>query len=425
MHNDVAEAITSLVRAASRLNSPDSEATEIADEVNPLLAALDEVAWAAAEEELLAAGINRSTVSALAHLHRRQIGLNPHHTGYDRRLQAVPAGHPIDTIILENAAIGRVTDELSEMIDSIAAVAIPPAEFLDRLRRSAQALSEVKNHHARVQGVLLPRLERRGLQGLTRTLWAYYGGVRSRLTALHALLAGAPSDPSELRAALSATVPALLKSLYAGIEREDRVLVPLLLRLLTEEEWADIWRDSQSCGWCLVQPGTEYSPSDASGQPEEAGAEWVDRVRFAAGELSVSQLRGVFAALPFDLTFVDENDAVRFFTEGPDRLFQRTRSVIGRKVQNCHPPSSLRQVNRILGDFRRGRRDVAEFWFDRRGQFVHVRYFAVRDSTGAYRGTLEVAQDLTRLRALHGEQRILMDRSAESDIDVSAESVRA
>ena len=103
----------------------------------------------------------------------------------------------------------------------------------------------------------------------------------------------------------------------------------------------------------------------------------------------------------------DADDRVRYFSEGPARIFARSRAILGRKVQHCHPPSSVGVVEQILSDFRKGRQDVAEFWIQLRGRFVHIRYFAVRDESRAYLGTLEVTQDLTPLRALQGEQRLL------------------
>jgi uncharacterized protein len=121
----------------------------------------------------------------------------------------------------------------------------------------------------------------------------------------------------------------------------------------------------------------------------------------------VEQLAAVFATLPLDLTFVDADDRVAFFTEGPDRIFARSKAIIGRKVQHCHPPRSVETVERILSDFRAGRENVAEFWIDFHGKFVHIRYFAVRDREGKYLGTLELTQDVAPLKALSGERRLL------------------
>ena len=144
--------------------------------------------------------------------------------------------------------------------------------------------------------------------------------------------------------------------------------------------------------------------SRAESLPESVGK---GLVVLPTGALSLEQLKAVFATLPVDLTFVDADDRVRFFSEGQNRVFARPKAIIGRKVQHCHPPRSVDVVERILADFRSGRQDVAEFWIDFKGRFVHIRYFALRDETGGYLGTLEVTQDLTRERALSGERRLL------------------
>jgi DUF438 domain-containing protein len=111
--------------------------------------------------------------------------------------------------------------------------------------------------------------------------------------------------------------------------------------------------------------------------------------------------------LPLDVTFVDEHDTVRYYSGTPDRIFPRSPAVIGRRVQNCHPSGSVHIVNRILDSFRQGKQDVAEFWISLGGKFVHIRYFAVRDAAGAYKGCLEVSQDATAIRNLQGEKRLL------------------
>ena len=125
--------------------------------------------------------------------------------------------------------------------------------------------------------------------------------------------------------------------------------------------------------------------------------------------MTAQQIALMLTHLPVDVTFVDENDAVRFYSATAERLFQRDPAIIGRKVQKCHPPASVHRVQRILDDFRAGRRSVAEFWIQMGGKFVHIRYFALRDEQGAYRGTLEVTQDVTAIRALQGERRLLAE----------------
>jgi hypothetical protein len=129
------------------------------------------------------------------------------------------------------------------------------------------------------------------------------------------------------------------------------------------------------------------------------------------GALSAEQIDLMLTALPVDITFVDENDEVRFFSQTRERIFPRSPAIIGRKVQNCHPPQSVDRVQRILNDFRAGERDVAEFWISMQGMFIHIRYFALRDAAGAYRGTIEVTQNIAPLRALEGERRLLNEKA--------------
>ena len=121
------------------------------------------------------------------------------------------------------------------------------------------------------------------------------------------------------------------------------------------------------------------------------------------------QINLLLTNLPVDVTFVDEKDEVRFFSQTKERIFERQAAIIGRKVQFCHPPKSLDAVQRILDDFRAGKRDVAEFWIQMMGKFIHIRYYAMRDAQGVYKGTLEVSQDVTGIRALEGERRLLDD----------------
>jgi DUF438 domain-containing protein len=209
----------------------------------------------------------------------------------------------------------------------------------------------------------------------------------------------------------------------------------MALETLTEADWAEVWAQSAQIGWCLVEPRQGWQPAarlaavsdaaaaaanragvvfDLSGRPLDAvpaqgtpGPVTGGALVFPTGSIALEQLKAIFTVLPVDLTFVDADDRVRFFTEGPSRVFARPLTVIGRKVQHCHPPGSVDVVERILADFREGRQNVAAFWITLRGRFVHIQYFAVRDERGTYLGTLEVTQDLTHARSLEGERRLL------------------
>ena len=126
------------------------------------------------------------------------------------------------------------------------------------------------------------------------------------------------------------------------------------------------------------------------------------------GSFTLEELIAVMATLPFDLTFVDKDDTVRYFTPGKERIFSRSKAILGRKVQYCHPPKSVHVVDQILNDFKSGRHDRARFWINLRGRLVYICYYAVRNEQGEYLGTLEVTQDLTEARSLEGERRLLM-----------------
>ena len=124
-------------------------------------------------------------------------------------------------------------------------------------------------------------------------------------------------------------------------------------------------------------------------------------------ELSTGTLEAIFDTLPVDLTFVDDTDTVKYYGRGDERIFRRTPAVIGKKVQACHPQKSLHKVEQVVSELKSGRSNVAEFWIDLKGRKIYIRYFAVRDKTGRYIGTLEVTQDITDLQKIEGEKRLL------------------
>jgi len=209
------------------------------------------------------------------------------------------------------------------------------------------------------------------------------------------------------------TLEPALEAMESMIFKEEHVLWPMTLQAFDETDWARIWHDSPQYGWCLVEPREGYRPAEPRAG-EGGGAGVSERLVFPTGELSPDQLAGILNALPVDVTFVDAEDRVRYFSAGPERIFQRSKAILGRKVQHCHPPGSVHVVEKLLDDFRSGRQDSAQFWINFQGRFVHIRYFAVRDPQGRYLGTLEVTQDLTPLRALQGERRLLHDSPSDN-----------
>jgi hypothetical protein len=266
---------------------------------------------------------------------------------------------------------------------------------------------DVEKHYQRKEHLLFSCLERHGITGPSKVMWGKDDEVRGLLKALGEALGAEGAEAVEWKIVAQAVAEPALAALEEMIYKEEKILFPMSLSTLTEDEWGEIWQQTPEYGWCLVEPQAGYQPPKPADPARVAAVAANESLLFPTGALSPEQIRGLFAALPLDLTFVDAEDRVRYFSEGPDRVFARSKAILGRKVQHCHPPKSVHIVEQILDDFKSGRHDVAEFWIPFHDRFVHIRYFAVRDTAGRYLGTLEVTQDLTRLRALEGERRLL------------------
>ena len=123
--------------------------------------------------------------------------------------------------------------------------------------------------------------------------------------------------------------------------------------------------------------------------------------------LTKEELEAILDTIPVEISFIDKEDTVRYFNKEGRRIFPRTRAVIGRKVQQCHPGKSIHVVNQILDDFKKARRDIAKFWIKNKEHLIYIRYFAVRDREGNYLGCLEATQDITKIKKIEGEKRLL------------------
>jgi hypothetical protein len=266
---------------------------------------------------------------------------------------------------------------------------------------------DVEKHYRRKENLLFPFLEKHGITGPSKVMWGKDDEVRELLKSLGETLAQNDATAAEWKLIGATVLTPALAALEEMIYKEEKILLPMALETLNEVEWGEIWAQTPQYGYCLVEPGDVYRPPKTVDPSKPVDVPKEGSIIFPTGAMTFDQLRGLFSVLPVDLTFVDADDRVRYFSEGADRVFARSKAIIGRKVQHCHPPKSVDTVERILADFRSGKQNVAEFWIEMHGKFVHIRYFAVRDDEGAYLGTLEVTQDLTRLRALSGERRLL------------------
>jgi hypothetical protein len=375
--------------------SPD----QVREQLRSLVKAVDPTEIMEMEQQLMADGVAVEEVLSMCDLHSQVtrdvlVQIHPQY--------GITPGHPVDTFREENKALQEVIEQVRVVLNTDS---IKQAE-LTGLRQLLHELLDVEKHYKRKEGALFACLERHGITGPAKVMWAKDDEVLALLKKA-VRMADSPEIALPIPVAVKESIDKALSALEETIYKEEQILFPMSLQTLSEQDWGEIWVASPQFGWCLVDPRNGYVPPKEQQDSAEEEALRRGVVQLPAGNVSAEQLIGIFSVLPLDMTFVDANDRVAFFTEGPQRVFARGKAVIGRAVQHCHPPSSVGTVQKILDDFRSGARDVAEFWINFTNRFIHIRYFAVRDKNGVYMGTLELTQDLTSLRALEGERRLL------------------
>jgi DUF438 domain-containing protein len=357
---------------------------------------------ATVEQALISGGLPETEVKRLCDVH---VAVFRDSLDAQTRPEAIP-GHPVHTFLAENVACARVLDDLGAALQAFKAG--PTPENLEPSRARLRELRQYEKHYLRKENILFPFLEEHGFSGPSRVMWAIHDDIRASWKALEQVLANPPTDAAAFAVQVDGTFLPLDMMIREMFYKEENILYPTALEKLSEEEWLAIRKQEESVGYAYVIAGNQWPPQAPVGvAPSDEPEALTGTIHLHTGVLSVEQLDHLFTHLPVDITFVDADDRVRFFSETRDRIFPRSPAIVGRKVQQCHPPASVHRVQRILDDFRAGRRDSADFWIQMRGRFVYIAYYAVRDEQGTYLGTVEVTQDLTRLRTLEGEQRLL------------------
>jgi len=320
-----------------------------------------------------------------------------------------PMGHPIHTFMKENRASEKIMSETSMLMGRIGHPPRPESfqENRQALGALVERLSDIDIHYTRKENQLFPMLEAHHFTGPSQVMWSIHDDIRAVLKQTREAIAA--SDPEGAITPLKEAIQAIRDMIY----KEEHILYPASLDMLTDPEWIKVKEGEADIGFAWVVPDTGW-PEDIIKEPEDMPPEPAKVVQEVAGALgldtgrmTLEQINLMLTHLPVDLTFVDETDRVTYYSEGPERIFPRSPAIIGREVRNCHPPKSVHLVNQILDAFKSGSRDSAEFWIELSGKFIYIRYFAVRDADGYYRGCLEVSQDLTQIRKLEGQQRLL------------------
>jgi hypothetical protein len=284
------------------------------------------------------------------------------------------------------------------------------SESMTHLQHLTSHFQDSDKHYLREENVLFPYLEKHGITQPPAIMWQEHDQIRETKKKLYQLINSYketvfPDFVKKLELEIAITLVDLLTSHFY---KENNVLFPTGLRVITAAEWVEIRKQFDEIGYCTFTPDSArvaFATQPAESAVIKKGDE--SMISFATGKLSPEEIECILNSLPVDMTFVDKNDEVKYFSNAKDRIFVRTTAVLGRNVKNCHPQKSLHVVNQILDEFKSGKRDSAAFWINLEGKLIYIRYFAVRNEKGEYLGCLEVSQDVTEIKKLEGEKKLL------------------
>jgi DUF438 domain-containing protein len=326
------------------------------------------------EQELIAEGLPEEEVLKLCDAHSSVLKGNVDLTVSKK----IPANHPVDVLIQENRAVKMLTDETSALLVTLNKIEDSQLQqiILD-LTVLFNQLIDIDKHYKRKEFLIFPYLEKSGITGPPKVMWGKHDEIRELLNGSLEILKTKDISKDDLISSAELILNPAVKGVTEMIIKEEEILFPMWMPPgIIIEDIKDI---------------------------EKQGS----NIQLPSGSFSVDELQAILNTLPVDMTFVDKNDKVKYFSQSRDRIFQRSRAILNRDVRHCHPPASAHIVDKIVDDFKSGKQDKAPFWINLKDKFIHIEYFALRNEKGEYLGTLAVSQDLTEYRKLDGEQRIL------------------
>lgn len=356
------------------------------------------------EQELIAEGLPEDEVLRLCDAHSAVLQGTVDLSGS----KSVPDGHPVDILIQENKELKRLSDRTTEELLSLKyRVGADFSQAVLHIRSAFNQLMDVDKHYQRKEYLLFPYLEKAGITGPPKVMWGKHDEIRDLIKGSIEILQLEDLTKEDFDALSEIVLFPALKGIFEMTLKEEEILLPMMMDTLTDADWYEIQKQSLEIGYCLYDPPVEWKPEGIEPENINAAQKEGGHIQLPTGGFSADELLAILNTLPVDMTFVDKNDKVKYFSQSSDRIFQRNRAIINRDVRHCHPPASAHIVDKILDDFKSGRQTRAPFWINMGGKMIHIEYFALRNPEGEYLGTLEVSQDLTVYRELEGEQRIL------------------
>jgi PAS domain S-box-containing protein len=389
-----------LKRAVEKLHQGAS-VSDVKEEFKDILRDATPLEISKIEQEMIEGGIPREKIESLCDVHLELFKDSLQEPNPD-----LPEAHPIYILMQEHKIILNAAIRLAELAQVCAedALQMPPPNVIAGIMQSVQLLKDSANHYEREENVLFPRLEAHGITQPPAIMWSEHDTIRGIEKALFGILEDGPGLNEQTLTQLRSSALSLSEMLSSHFFKENNILFQTSLKLFSKEEWHKARIDFDDIGYGIFKP---KPLEDVTGAAARVSHDEEGMVHFETGALPKETLEAMLNTLPIDITFVDEKDHVRYFSESPERIFVRAKSVIGREVRKCHPQKSVEKVEQILQDFRSGKRDNADFWIDMGGALIYIRYFAVRTQEGKYLGCLEVTQNITEIKKIEGERRLM------------------
>ena len=309
----------------------------------------------------------------------------------------LPDWHPISVYYQEKEIICQLLEELSNTNS---------AEDLYKYVNIFNELGTIEKRFSRKENQLFPFLENKGWVGPSQGMWSFHDNLREQIRLIKYYIKTSNTEKIRIN------TPFLVDGIYRLMHIEETVLFPNALDILEEKDWKAMRKGEVEIGWMLAKNPPSFSEAEYVHPSEdftkrELSFSLENTSHYDEGYMSVEQVNLLFKTIPLDLTYVDENDKVIFYNRGEERVFPRSAGIIGREVKFCHPPKSVGTVLKILEEFRKGTKSESSFWINYKERLIYIRYFAVRDSDKNYKGVIEMSQDITNIKKIEGEKRLL------------------
>lgn len=348
-----------------------------------------------AEQALISEGLPVTEVQRLCDVHSAVFKGSIEEIHRESDPTKIP-GHPANIIILENREIEKIIEKKIEpYLDKL------DKESIESLKNGFDQLLKIDIHYSKKENLLFPYMEKYGITAPPKVMWGVDDEIRADLKVI-------ASDLSYncMNDEIKQKIEDAIKRINEMIFKEENIMLPMLLDVMTQDEWKKAADDSSEIGH-MLRWVPEWKPEiEAKEEIKEEMAE-PGAITLPTGVFQANELTHMLNALPFDITFVGKDDTVKYFSQSSERIFPRTKTIIGRNVSNCHPPASVHIVEGIVEDFKSGKKTHEDFWIKMKDKYVYIRYFAVHDDKGEYLGVVEVTQDIKHIQEITGEKRLV------------------